>query len=175
MDPYFIIISGKEGNCKEMLGEKEIWDRKKQRCQYNRQRCGRNFGTRRGLQAIFLVFWGLLGLIGRVRPAARGLSSFPSAGKGARLIAVPAAGAAGTAAPSPAFPQCAEGQAGGQEQQKQQEQTGQVHPPIPTASPIVCTTKAASQAMTHWPTTTPTAHFRPSSRLMAAMAATQGV
>lgn len=28
MDPYFIIISGKEGNCKEMLGEKEIWDRK---------------------------------------------------------------------------------------------------------------------------------------------------
>ncbi len=43
---------------------------------------------------------------------------------------------------------------------------------IPTMS---FTTSAAAHATAHCHTTTPTAHFAPSSRLMAAIAATQGV
>lgn len=45
----------------------------------------------------------------------------------------------------------------------------------PNASPTRRITSAAIQAMAHCPTTTPTAHLPPSSRLTEAMAATQGV
>ena len=46
---------------------------------------------------------------------------------------------------------------------------------MPNSSAKPCTTKAASQAITHWETTTPAAHLPPSSRLMEATAATHGV
>ena len=87
------------------------------------------------------------------------------------------AGAAVTAAAAspPPPPELTDRQPHRQGQGQQQEQAGQVHRGSPTAVPIRRTTSAASQAMTHWPTTTPTAHLSPSSRLMAAMAATQGV
>ena len=41
--------------------------------------------------------------------------------------------------------------------------------------PIRRTRRATTQAIRHWPRTTPAAHLPPSSRRMAAMAATQGV
>ena len=45
----------------------------------------------------------------------------------------------------------------------------------PKSRPMECTANATSQATAHWNTTMPAAHLAPSSRLMAAMAATQGV
>ena len=47
--------------------------------------------------------------------------------------------------------------------------------PIPTMNPITLTSSAAIHAKTHCHKTTQTAHFVPSSRLTAAIAATQGV
>ena len=43
------------------------------------------------------------------------------------------------------------------------------------SNPIVCTIKAQIQAITHWKTTIFTAHGPPSSLLIEAIAATQGV
>ena len=55
------------------------------------------------------------------------------------------------------------------------QQADYVHQPNPNKRPAVCTSSAASQAITHWPTSTPTAHFPPSSRRIEEIAATQGV
>ena len=49
------------------------------------------------------------------------------------------------------------------------------HYPRPSIMPTRRTTKAASHATAHWKSTMPAAHLPPSSRRIAAMAATQGV
>ena len=78
------------------------------------------------------------------------------------------------AAPSPR-PKNPDRKDRGQQNKGQNQNTRKVHPIIPMASPSPRTKSAQTHAITHCPTTTPTAHFPPSSRRMEAMAATQGV
>ena len=67
-----------------------------------------------------------------------------------------------------------QGRSGGREHQEQDQQARNVHGYI-TSEAIRYTARAATQATAHWKNTINAAQRGPSSRLTAAMAATQGV
>ena len=92
------------------------------------------------------------------------------------LRAFAAFGAFAAAAAASALPYRYRGRpADQQNEQHRQDDVRCAHNPPPVSSPIRCRSSAAIHAMPHCAATTNAAHFLPSSRRIAAIAATQGV
>jgi|GEM_PF-5297572 len=93
-----------------------------------------------------------------------------------QIITAAAPGAAaGAAAGPPRFADAAQGEDDAGRQRGQDDEIGKVHAHTPSAMNTARSSSVTTQATAHCHATTPTAHLRPSSRRMDAMAATQGV